>query len=159
MHDKELLERHPLFRRLSGQIVWYLFEERDIPPETIDAYFASLEACRIETLDLMRRLLDPPADLGRVHLHVRLVPGDENAPPCPRCGRMHDILIPADHPRLLEYLPPYGLGCRARGRLLAEAEAAHLLTRQPAELPEPPGHELSCPSEWLFEYDWTSRQG
>jgi hypothetical protein len=42
--------------------------------------------------------------------------------------------------------------------MLAEAEAAPLLARQPAELPEPPGHELSCPSEWLFEYDWTRRQ-
>ncbi len=158
MDDKELMRRHPLFKRLSGEVVWLMFEERDIPPESIDAYFSCLEGVRVETLDVMRRLLSPPSDAGKVYLQVTLRPGDEKAQPCARCGRMRNILIPADHPRILEYMPPYGLGCRATGRVLNEQEAAPLLEKQGSELPEPPGHELSCPSEWIFEYDWTRRQ-
>ncbi len=155
MEDKDLLRQHLLFKRLSGQIVWYLFEERHVASEEIDAFFTYLEACRVETLDAMRRLLHPSSDANEVFLLVEIRPGTEDAPPCARCGRMNGLLIPADHPDILAYMPPYGLGCRARARVLSRLEAEPYFSTQPETLPDPPGHELHCPTEWIFRHNWS----
>lgn len=158
MQDKELLLQHPLFKKLSGQIVWYMFEERDVPPEDVDSFFTHLEACRVETLDAMRHLLHPPSDDESACLLIEVRQGREAPPPCSRCKAMDGVVLPADHPRLLEYMPPYSVGCRARARVISSERGAKLLEKQGNSLPEPPGYELHCPSEWIFSHDW-SEQG
>lgn len=154
MQDKELLQQHPLFKKLSGQIVWYMFEERDVPPEDIDAFFTHLESCRVETLDVMRRLLRPSSDTGEVYLRVEVVQGKEAPPPCSRCKVMDGIVLSASHPKLMEYMPPYSVGCRARARIIDGERAQAILERQGDSLPEPPEHQLHCPTEWIFSHKW-----
>lgn len=154
MEDKELLQQHPLFKKLSGQIVWYMFEERGTPQEDIDAFFIHLEVCKVEALDVMRRLLESVDDEEPAWLRVEVRPGTEDAPPCPRCLAVKGLLLPANHPRLLEYLPPYSVGCRARGHVLSARDAAEMGGEQSPELPPPPGHLLHCPTEWIFEHKW-----
>jgi len=154
MEDKELLQQHPLFKKLSGQIVWYMFEERGTPQDQIDAFFTHLEACRVETLEAMRRLLRHEDDEEPRWMLVEVRQGAESAPPCARCRAMDGILIRADDPRLLEYLPPYSVGCRARALVVTAEHARERLARNPRSLPSPPGHMLHCPSEWIFEHAW-----
>lgn len=154
MEDKDLLQQHPLFKKLSGQIVWYMFEERETPQEEIDEFFTHMEACRVETLKAMRQLLDPSSSDGEAPwLLVEVEHGPEPAPPCERCKSMHGKLLPPDHPRLLEYMPPYSVGCRARPRAISAEQARERLEANPQLLPEPPGHMLHCPSEWMFGHE------
>lgn len=154
MQDKELLQQHPLFKRISGQVVWLLFEEHHAPQAAVDAFFVDLETRRAETLDVMQRLLqatdadEPPC------LQIKVLHDVGDEPPCARCRAMADLVIPANHPRLMDYMPPFGLGCRARARYLGAQAARPFLVRQEGRLPNPPGHELHCPSEWLFRHDW-----
>lgn len=150
--DKELLQEHPLFNRLSGQIVWYLFEERGYEPEQIDGFMQRFERLKLQTADLMRRLRDP-ANRGGVLLfeHADAPEGDASSP-CARCQALAGTARALDGSNLNAWLPPFSLGCRLRGRVVLNG--ANLVSTPESCLQQPPLHRLVCEDEWIFARPW-----
>lgn len=144
---KECAEQHPLFRRLTGQVVWLLFEEQGAAPENIDAFMEALLSMRKQQLEVMATLMQNPELLLRITVA-------EQGPPCTQCAIYDGGLLPASHPNLLLWLPPFSLGCRCRMEAVPpDALPTHAV--QLAQLPLPE-HMLCCPSEWLFHHRWCS---
>jgi hypothetical protein len=182
MDMKQLSDMHPLYSRLTGQVIWLLFEENDARQEDIDAFMDLVLQRKERELDTMRALLENPALYLRVELQDvpclsgniqsrdelsgdMLPPGSPCGiqtalpPACSCCAALHGHVLPASHPQLLRYMPPYGLGCRCTPRAITaqEATGAPLLTAKPL-----PPQKLHCDSGWLFHMCWaqhTARTG
>lgn len=152
MHDiKKLIESHPLYRRLSGQVIWLLFEERDVSETRINAFLERYEAEKLQNLAVMAAALD--ASAGQRYSHLLLEPSrTENR--CERCGEHSGKAISLSRPGLEKWLPPFGLGCALRPRLLSRSDYEAL-----GSLPEvcdscaPPETRLLC-GEWIFTHAW-----
>ncbi len=154
---KQLLAQHPLLSKLSGQVVWMLFEEEGVDAACIDSFFDYFGRMLGDTVALMRRVQNPQ-DQGAAF--VRLEPDPElvafagTIPMCSRCAALSGLVLPSDSPDLFRWLPPYSLGCRLRPVCISAEEAA-LAPRLPAGSP-PPTIRLVCESNWLFDTDWSA---
>ncbi|MGE4296588.1 MAG: hypothetical protein AB7E47_01045 [Desulfovibrionaceae bacterium] len=153
LDEKELLRRHPLFTRLSGQVIWLLFEEHGAAPDDIDAFMDQYVLWRDEQLGVFKRLLSTPDGMLRIRADQTAALGAPCPAPCPTCERLNGLLVAASDPRLLDWLPPYSLGCRARATFVAADEppggAAPIDTAA-----TPPPRSLHCPSGWIFTHPW-----
>jgi hypothetical protein len=145
----QLQELHPLFRRLSGQVVWLLFEERGVPEAEIQAFSDLYEAEKRRSLELLAAALDRG---DYTHLLLEKARQEEI---CRYCASAADSVIPLDDPELPSMFPPYGLGCAIRPRLLTLREFSALERPLPAPRTGPPD-KLLC-GEWLFDVSWTGR--
>lgn len=129
---KELMSRHPLFKRLTGQVVWTLLEEAGLDPDAIDAFMSRFEKLRAETLDLLDEL-DNEGGALEITEHSTICAS------CESCAGLVGHCIPGDVPDPIRLMPPYGLGCRLTARhlqpatLLANTEARLLI--DPDDLP------------------------
>jgi hypothetical protein len=150
--DKDLLQKHPLFTRLSGQIVWYLFEERGYEPELIDGFMQRFERLKSETAELMRRARDPANQGGVLVIERSLDSDDASGAPCALCTALENVALALDAPQLEIWLPPFSLGCRLRGRVVPPG--AGLAPTPESRLPQPPVHLLVCEDEWIFARPW-----
>lgn len=142
---KDLAARHPLFSRLSGQVIWLLFEEQNARPQDCDAFLERYLAWREDALTTMARLEANPQSA----LRIRVADAD-NA--CADCQRYNNTMLPANDPDLLHHLPPYSLGCRCRAEYVTPDEAQIALTT--AKRPPQPIRRLHCPSGWFFSVLW-----
>ncbi|MFW5733831.1 MAG: hypothetical protein ACOCWR_02115 [Oceanidesulfovibrio sp.] len=113
--SKQLLAEHPLFKRLTGQVVWTLLEEAGVDPGHIDPFMDRFEALKAETLAQLKTLDEEGGALAIVE-----APGA--GPVCDGCARLAGHCIPGDVPDPIRLMPPYGLGCRLRARHLQPAE-------------------------------------
>lgn len=128
----QMLQKHKLFSKLSGQVVWNLAEEAGAGEGQLDAFMVFFEAQKARAVALQEALARNPD--GWLLLEL-----DDPAAACPACARLAGLAVPANHPELLDYLPPFGLGCRLTGRpgIPDRQQAA-------AALPSPPVHKLCC---------------
>ena len=152
-----LAQLHPFFSRLSGQVIWCLFEERDVPPEVIDAFMDRFGSWFRSCLETLRPVLTgDPAMPPYVRVLVDGAAWDGAAPSaCASCAALHKAVIPTAHPHAVRFLPPYSLGCRARPVLLSQKEFAALDAPRMADLDgEAPLWKLTCDSEWIFSFPW-----
>lgn len=161
MDMKQLSEKHPLYSRLTGQVIWVLFEENDAEQDDIDIFMDLCLKRKERDLQVLQKLLDNPALYLKVQLEdipcLHDAKGNCTAKhpdlpaPCAHCAAVNGRVIPASHPDMLKYLPPYGLGCRCTPLAITaeEAEGAPLLTDAPLPL-----HKLHCDSGWLFHMHW-----
>ena len=132
---QHLLAQHKLLSRLSGQVVWNLAEEAGADPVQLDAFMDFFEKMKRETAALMEALAqDPQACL------LLTVERPESA--CPQCTCLDGLRIAAGDPKLLDYLPPFSLGCCVVGRLAQPNEGEP--ATETALLPQPPKHRLCC---------------
>jgi hypothetical protein len=157
---KDLASRHPLFSRLTGQVIWLLFEEHKASSEDIDAFMEHYLAWRDEQLTVMAAL-----EANRsAYLRITTDPPANNSddgytamrPPCKHCRALHGAILPASHPDLIRCLPPFALGCRCRAEIISAEEV-------PENAPliftsEMPRYELHCASEWIFSVPWAKRR-
>ncbi len=157
----ELASRHPLFSRLTGQVIWLLFEEHKASQEDIDAFMEHYLAWRAEQLGVMAGLeanrgaylritTDPPTDGLATDGYIA------SRPPCKHCRSLNGAILPASHPDVIRCLPPFALGCRCRAELITA-------DRIPENAPlifscEMPRRELYCTSEWIFSVPWAKRR-
>ncbi len=147
--DKTLLDQHPLFRRLTGQVIWTYLEELGAQAEAIDAFMDRMLALREAVLTLHQTLEE---EGGALRLVLADTPTDAGGfcAPCAHCAALVGQAIPADSPEVIALMPPYTLGCR----LWAEHLDAPAVLRQsetrlltdPAELP---AHGPFCPTAQL----------
>lgn len=130
----QILQKHKLFSKLSGQVVWNLAEEAGAGEGQLDAFMDFFEAQKARAVALLEALARDPD--GWLILEL-----DAPAAACPACSRLAGLAVPANHPELLDYLPPFGLGCRLTGRpgIPDQAQAAAA-----DALPPPPVHKLCC---------------
>ncbi len=158
---KDLASRHPLFSRLTGQVIWLLFEEHKASSEDIDAFMEHYLAWRNEQLSVMAALeanrgaylritTDPPVNTGNDAPHIA------SRPPCKHCRSLHGAILPASHPDIIRCLPPFALGCRCRAELITSEQV-------PPNAPlifscEMPRRELHCASEWIFSVPWAKHR-
>ena len=126
---KHLLQSHGLFSKLSGQVLWNLAEEAGAGEEQLAAFMDWCEALKLETGELMAALAPG------LCLELRL---DDPGPACPDCAALQGLRVPADSPEILQFIPPFGLGCRCRASLTGPCESPAL------RLPKPPLHKLCC---------------
>lgn len=128
----QILQKHKLFSKLSGQVVWNLAEEAGAGEGQLDAFMDFFEAQKARAVALLEALARDPE--GWLILEL-----DDPAAACPACARLAGLAVPAASPALLDYLPPFGLGCRLTGRpgIPDRQQAA-------AALPPPPVHKLCC---------------
>ncbi|MCT4536174.1 hypothetical protein [Halodesulfovibrio sp.] len=153
--DTSLSNIHPLFSRLSGQVVWLLMEENDASSEDINAFMDNVIAWRTAHLKTMRALLEDSSLYMQITVdHIGDIPADQEA--CSRCENLAGKILPASHPSLISMLPPYSLGCRCRGKILTESE----LPENPDFLvPEDcPEHSFMCQTGWFLHYPWASKK-
>jgi hypothetical protein len=149
--DFTLLDRHPVLRRLSGQIIWNLFEEYEVAPEAIDAFLRLYEETRRHVADTLRM-----ADAKKAPNSCVIVQLSRRHNLCPACTAMEGIHIPLEHPHLAELLPPYGLGCAAfiRPEVVPPSQTENPGTETKSLLYEPKiTSKLLC-GEWIFAYPW-----
>ncbi len=132
---KALRNRHPLYTRLSGDVVWALFEDLGYDPErcgeAMDAFIAEMH----HTLAVMRRLETDAA--AYLVLRGKL---------CERCALLADQALSAANPDWRRFLPPFAVGCRITCDAL---DAAAVKEAGCAVLPDgeaaPPDCPLLCP--------------
>jgi len=139
-----LLDRHPVLRRLSGQVIFRMLEEEGLPEARIGAALDCFEAAKAAHLELLRRAADPAERAARPWVLLRLDPAGPAEPACAKCAALRHALIPADRPDLAELLPPYGLGCGLAATLASDADLAGL---DPAPAPLDPAR---LPTRALF---------
>jgi len=147
-----LLEAHPTLRRLSGQVVWCLFEDAETPAAHAQAFLDRYEAAKAEALPLVAAALaapDAPGGEGAAPwVRIRV---DGPGQPCAACAALDGQCLRLDGPGALAFLPPFALGCPARAERLpgAPAPGAPLVDRA---APSPHG-KLAC-GQWIFTHPW-----
>jgi hypothetical protein len=152
MHDtKKLIELHPLYRRLSGQVIWLLFEERGAPEARINAFLERYEAEKRKNLEIMAAALDAPAKKQYTHLFLESVRTENR---CGKCGECSGKAISLNRPGIEKWFPPFGLGCALRPRLLS-MEEYNTMGFPPLveDTCAPPEAKLLC-GEWVFTHAW-----
>ena len=140
-----LLDLHPLFRRLSGEIVWLMFEEHDADPDDIQAYMDDLHGLLGRTKELIE------AALSGEPLMARIV-AEGAAPRCAACAALVGRSIDLSRDDALKLLPPYALGCPLRAEITPAAGHAEVDCIGPGDAPH---GELVC-GDWLFTTPWAS---
>lgn len=122
--SKELRNRHPLYRRLSGESVWLFLEELGLTEAQceafMEAFFQQMEAT-LAVMDILDRCPE----------YIGIIEGDplEGCECAPQTGcRAGWPETGADHS-----LPPYAIGCPLRVRLAPVGERHGALQAQ--ELP------------------------
>ncbi|WP_430735090.1 hypothetical protein [Halodesulfovibrio aestuarii] len=153
--DKTLSNIHPLFSRLSGEVIWLLMEEHDASSEDINVFMDNVMAWRSAHLQNMRRLFENKELYLQITVdRVGDIPADQEA--CITCEKLSGKIIPASHPDLISLLPPYSLGCRCRGKIITKAE----LPESPDYLPleDCPKHSFMCSTGWFLNYSWADKK-
>lgn len=134
--SKELRNRHPLYARLSGDVVWALFEELGYDDEQCGRAMDAVIAQMHHVLAVMRRLESDPT----AHFVLR---GD---PACERCAPLMRAAFPATHPAWRRFLPPFAVGCRMSCEALDAAALKERGYAAPADGESaPPDCPLLCP--------------
>lgn len=115
--SKELRNRHPLYRRLSGESVWLFLEELGLDETQceafMDAFFRQMEAVLLD-MDKLERQPDLVGTVSGLPL-----------PGC-TCGGRHGCRLawPTSGPGVP--LPPYAVGCPLRVRVHSREDAPAL---------------------------------
>lgn len=149
MTTAQLLDRHPLLRRLSGQIVWLMFEEHEAALDDIQAFLDGLQPVLRDAAELIAISLSGEQRYARIKVAGAKVP-------CARCAAMAEKVIALHREGAERLLPPYGLGCPLRAELIPSAQeppgSDELL--DPAD--GSPHGELLC-GDWIFSHPWSRK--
>lgn len=152
LSQADLARMHPLYARMTGQVVWVMFEEREIDPEIIDGFMSEYVTTRETALVTLGALLDPDSPITHFRIEKRCdLPLPD--PFCRECAALEGKIIPVSRGDMLRFFPPFSLGCRLRAAPVPENEPID----QNALLPEdaaPPPSGLYCKDEWIFRTDW-----
>lgn len=128
---KALRNSHPLYSRLSGEVVWGIFEELGYDTERcgreMDAFLAGME----EVLMVMDRVESDAAAYVTLLRH----------PSCGRCEVLPDEVVPASYPEWRRFLPLFAVGCRMGCAVLDDAQGRPVLSGSR----RPPRCTLICP--------------
>lgn len=146
---KELIESHPLYRRLSGQVIWLMFEERGADENDIQAFLDVYETGKRKNLELMAEALNARNGYKGLMLFTA-----RNQRLCERCRNVSGAAVDLSRADIAGWFPPFGLGCAVRAGLLGKDEWAEIdpVDRIPTGQ-TPPETELVC-GDWIFSYPW-----
>ncbi len=103
---KRLRAEHPLYTRLSGDVVWALLEEAGLDPEHCEVMMDEVLAAMNQTLKAMAAVEQGSALALRLQL-------DEDA--CPHAAALNGAVINPANGDWKKALPPYAVGCSALG--------------------------------------------
>ncbi len=138
MNAKELRAMHPLYRRLSGEVLWLFLEEQGLGPEECDSLMQHFLQEMEDNLRVMQKLLAHPERF----LFLQL-PHEHAARACPECAALHGMLLPATRPDWLNFMPPFGIGCPLKASALSPqaAEQAKIQEKAKRETGHKAGHK------------------
>lgn len=146
----QILDRHPLFRRLSGQIVWYMFEENEAREEDLHAFMDRINDLREEVLEQTELALEKEEMFLRIEQHGPQAP-------CERCAKLVGKHIQLNMEQSEKMLPPYALGCPLKGELVPPSEGAPDANEILSADADIPHGELIC-GEWIFTHPWAEQE-
>lgn len=161
---KVLRGKHPLYSKLSGDVVWCIFEELGYSAEAceraMDDFFAAMQ----QTLLVMQHMevgeasafvlhaapvpTVPPAQASAAPQLATTDSGEPalsavmGASPCPLCAPLVGLSVSNANPAWPQYLPPFAVGCLCQCMVSANRALA---AAPVAELPPPPNCGLVCP--------------
>ena len=151
---KKLSDAHPLFTRLSGQVIWLLMEENDVSETDINAFMDSVMEWRESHLDAMQELQENPEKYMLITVdRIDDLPEDQHS--CATCEKLNGKILPASHPDLIKMLPPYSLGCRARAKVISKKDVPQ--TAKEMRMEDCPKHSFMCPTGWFLNYPWAAK--
>lgn len=126
---KDLRSRHPLYARLSGDVVWGIFEENGYDEAAcgtaMDDFFARMN----DILQSMNALEKNKARCFTLH------PDDAQ---CQECHALAGQVIATSTPDWRRFLPPFAVGCTVRCVENPETMAS-------SDSLSPPNCPLVCP--------------
>lgn len=134
---KFLRSRHPLYTRLSGDVVWGLFEESGYSAEAcekaMDAFIAGMYA----VLSVMDQLEANEATYLVVH-------GDGNV--CEACRPLLGKAVSRNNPAWWRFVPPFAVGCAMNCAALTETDIRkNGYAMVSSHVVSPPRCPLVCP--------------
>lgn len=106
--SKQLRNQHPLYQKLSGDVIWVLYEERGFDAEACGKAMDEFIATMHSTVAVMQALDNGTAQ----HFAVQGEPRGE------QCGAAIGQSISTDSPQWRECLPPYAVGCSLSCRVI-----------------------------------------
>lgn len=110
LHDSQLSSRrkqslrgsHPLYRRLSGDVIWALYEEQGF----------TQEECGIAMDAFIAQMHNVLAVMARIEEDKNLFLGFEyRQRGCEQCAGLAGKAVPGSDPEWRRCLPPYAVGC------------------------------------------------
>ncbi|AGW13679.1 hypothetical protein [Megalodesulfovibrio gigas] len=129
-NESSLKRAHPFYGCVTGQALFYLLQEHELPEARIQALLDQFEAGKAVLVDLLNAA--PPT------VRLRVAAGA-----CAQCAALDGMTLPGDHPELVTLLPPYGLGCRVTAEAVDTAgKAASVMSPCLPTIPRP--HPLCC---------------
>lgn len=102
---KNLRGRHPLYSRLSGDVVWGFFEEQGYDAEACGQAMDDFIARMHEILAAMDALEKNTASCFSLH---------PDTVQCQQCGAFSGKVISNSTPQWRRFLPPFAVGCTVR---------------------------------------------
>lgn len=141
--SRALRSRHPLYTRLSGDVIWGLFEESGLDEEACGRAMDDFIADMMEILPVMDRL-----ERGEAEYFVFRVKGTA----CDRYASLDGKAVAVANQDWRRFLPPFAVGCAVSCRALNEAELAPeaCTAIQAGDLEIPEG-KLICPLRYPLE--------
>lgn len=111
----QFIEQHPMFRRLSGQVIWALLEENDATQDECGLFMDSFYERFQNMVRVLARTQSHPNGFIRItagQAHEKLMrDAKQGCASCTACASLAGTIYPASMPQLIEHLPPYSLGC------------------------------------------------
>lgn len=145
------VECHPLIRRLSGQVIWCMFEEYEADPDDIQTFLDTYEETKAHTLALIARIQDPvpDSDLAAIRIDV-----EDTGSTCEFCKSLHGKYFRTTHANAASLVPPFGLGCAAKATPISPEELAALAPEDELSEDIAPPCNLIC-GDWIFTHKWS----
>ena len=140
--SKELRNKHALYKRMSGEVVWLLLEENGYDADFCDTFMNQVFADMHHTLNVMNELEDNPAKYLAFEVAEKA---------CKKCACLAGKVVPATDPLWVSCLPPFGVGCKVTCKAVSYEEATHsCCTIVDAKTLQAPATSLLCS---LYERD------
>ncbi len=144
--NAQFIEQHPMFRRLSGQVIWGLLEENDATQEECGLFMDTFYE-RFQTMvGALARTASHPSGFIRITAgpaHDALSAHGDACQGCAGCETLAGTIYPASMPHLIAHLPPYSIGCSLGIKFLKVLP--EFSDEQVQDSPPQSTYQLCCP--------------
>lgn len=141
-NGKRLRSIHPLYKRLSGDVVWVLLEEYGYDQSQCGQFLDQTIAQMHKILAVMEKVEQVP---GLACVYEKWVDKEGTCTVCDCCGFLEGKVVPGTGAAAFAFFPPFGVGCQMGCRVVHGQQALEpgkdLTPLRPEDIPQ---HSLCC---------------